>query len=105
DGRRLAFVVSVGSAGSVHTKELDDGPGGQLSPIGDNAHSPSWTPDGQSVFYVNSFKDSSALMRRRADGSQPPERLMKIADQMNAAMLSPNGEWIVYSMRIANGKS
>ena len=96
DGRRLA--VSIGQAGEVNiwVKQLDQGPVLKLSPNG--GLTATWSPDGQSVVYVN---PSAGILRVPADGSALPATLKPTGTgRMQSAVVSPDGQWLVYGLRL-----
>ena len=94
DGRRVAVSIAVGSDVNVWVKQLDQGPALKLSP--DGGQLPSWFPDGRSVLYT---RQSAGILRVPADGSALPATLKTPGTRrLQAAVVSPDGQWLVYGL-------
>jgi len=96
DGSKLAIGV-IGNAGrDLWIKQLDRGPLTRLTFPDGNDHRPWWTYDGQSVLFISDRGENRDLYRKRADGVGQAELVLDLPDPVNQAMLSPDGEWLVY---------
>ncbi len=97
DGRRLAFGRGDGAASNIWIKDLPNGPLQKLTLDGEN-YTPSWSADGRTVFFL-SQRDGrpDALYQRRVDGSTNATFVLGHATDVQNAVVSRDGEWIVYS--------
>ncbi|HEU5358165.1 MAG TPA: hypothetical protein VFU45_03510, partial [Gemmatimonadales bacterium] len=99
DGRAVAFDMLQGATDNVWIRSLTTGALTRLTFDAHGAAEGTWSPDGRWVIYT-SLDDSgtSDIWRRRADGSAPPERLLRLpGTRINYAMMSPDGRWLVYT--------
>ncbi len=92
DGRRLALTIAAEGGNDIWVKDLDHGPLSRLSSDPGPEIRPRWTPDGRSVLYISS---SQMLLRRRADGTLPPDTLLRLPEPIFEAQWSRDGAWIV----------
>ncbi|MBA2627107.1 MAG: PD40 domain-containing protein, partial [Gemmatimonadales bacterium] len=92
DGRRLALTIAAEGGSDIWVKDLDHGPLSRLSSDPGPEIRPRWTPDGRSVLYMSS---SRSLLRRRADGTLPPDTLLRLPEPIFEAQWSRDGAWIV----------
>jgi Tol biopolymer transport system component len=91
DGERIAFSA----LGRLYVKALPDGDPVQLTDQTGNQHAPVWSPDGQSLAYVNwDFQDGGHLWRVSATGGQP-QRLTERPAFYQQPAWSPDGQRIV----------
>ena len=96
DGTRLALNITVGAESQVWVKQLDQGPLSKLT-FEERYRRPSWTPDGQTVIFLSKEnRDNDELFQRRADGSVPSELVLSPEGQVNWAVVSSDGQWLVY---------
>ena len=98
DGRRLALTIVGPSGNDIWVKELDHGPLSRLTGDPGPEIRPRWTPDGLSVLYVSA---SQMLLRRRADGTQPADTLLRLSEPIFEAQWSRDGAWVV--VRVGGG--
>ena len=99
DGRAVAFDMLQGATDNVWIRSLATGALTRLTFDAHGAADGTWSPDGRWVIYT-ALDDSgtSDIWRRRADGSAPPERLLRLPGRhINFAMMSPDGRWLVYT--------
>ncbi|HET7023629.1 MAG TPA: protein kinase, partial [Gemmatimonadales bacterium] len=93
DGRRVAIDVMGTSGSDVWVKMLHGGAFSRITFDSVGAHRPSWSPDGRYVVYSESSTGgmSVAVFRQKADGSAPPERLLRFQGQLGSSSISPDG--------------
>ena len=89
DGARLLLWGPDG----IFVKDVPDGPLVRLLALDEPRHRPSWSPDGQEVFYGRIRNEEVEVMRIRADGSEPPQAT---GIPSAAAMMSRDGRWWVF---------
>ena len=98
DGRRVAVSVYDGSQYDLWVKRLD----GNLRQITDtpnrDEHSPAWTPDGDTIVFMESDGDTfAAIVRRDADGSRRRQIYWTDQDFLMYPTVSPDGERVLFS--------
>jgi serine/threonine-protein kinase len=104
DGRRLAVSLSSGATNSLWMKQLEAGPLTRLSFDGTLNYRPAWRADGRSLSFTSDRSGASHLYQTRADGSSRPERLMPDdTAQVDEALWSRDGRWLVYRTGVAAG--
>ncbi|MBK8005999.1 MAG: protein kinase [Gemmatimonadetes bacterium] len=98
-GRALTVVSTAEPTGNIlWVKQLDQGPLTRLSFDGSINYRPAWLPDGRAISF-SSDRDRSRtyLYRLRADGSDQPARLLPgDTAQVDEALWSADGEWLIY---------
>jgi serine/threonine-protein kinase len=96
DGTRLA--ISVGRAGRTElwVRSLESGAMTRLSSGGTYNYRSSWSPDGRFVLFTADRAGKITTYRVRADGSAPPEQVLAVAQSVDEAVYSRDGEWIVF---------
>jgi serine/threonine-protein kinase len=94
DGRRMAVGVGAGAGLNIWVKQLDHGPFTRLT-FGNQDRRPLWSPDGRSVAFVRDTLNSSAVYVRPADGSGQDRVLARLDRQLQEAVWSRDGRWIV----------
>jgi serine/threonine-protein kinase len=94
DGRRLAVGVGLGSSINIWLKNIDGGPFTRLT-FGNRDRRPAWSPDGITVSFVRDSGATSAVYGRRADGSGQDTLLARIDRQVQEAVWSPDGGWLI----------
>ena len=96
DGRRVSVSIATGSDVNVWVKQLDQGPVLRLSPNG--GQSSSWSPDGRSVVFISR---ATGILRVPSDGSALPTTLKTTGTRrLQSAVLSPDGQWLVYTLAL-----
>jgi serine/threonine-protein kinase len=93
-GRRLAVGVGQGAGIDIWLKELDGGPFARLT-FGSRDRRPAWSPDGSLVSFIRDSGVSNAVYGRPADGSGQDSLLARIDRQVQEAVWSPDGNWLV----------
>ena len=100
DGRRMAVGVGAGSGLNIWVKQLDNGPFTRLT-FGNQDRRPLWSPDGRSVAFIRDTLNTSAVYVRPADGSGQDRRLAHLERQVQEAVWSRDGKWML--VRTDNG--
>ena len=98
DGKRLAIGVRELSS-HIMIKELDQGPVSRLTTGSSNNWRAAWMPDGRSVGYVSQAiapRSNRDVYQRPADGSRPPTLLLDVDDNIDKAVFSRDGTWMIY---------
>ena len=105
DGRRLAVSTLERSANVLWVKQLDAGPLTRLSFEGDLNYRPAWRADGRSLSFTSDLQQPfSFLYQTRADGSGKPERVLPgDSSQVDEALWSRDGRWLVYRTGVRAG--
>jgi len=96
DGTRLAISVTTGARTEVWTKALPDGPLTRLAAGVNLTHRPDWSPDSKYVTFISDHGGSIAPYRVPADGSRPPEPLVRTSVSVDEATISRDGQWVIY---------
>lgn len=92
DGKRLAFSALT----DLYVMDLPKGTPKQISPAGQRAFQPAWSPDGQWLAYVTWGAESGGhIWKVRADGSGAPQQLTRVAAFYTGPVWSPDGARIV----------
>jgi Tol biopolymer transport system component len=94
DGRRIA--VTVEPPGDIWIYSMD---GDVFTPLtfDHNGFWPIWTPDGRQVIYTSRHGRGLSLVRKNADGSGEPERLVSGEYFHSAMSCSPDGRLLVFT--------
>jgi Tol biopolymer transport system component len=106
DGTRLAVTIFAGNQGTadIWIYDLIRGTStrltfGAASPA--NQTTPVWTPDGKTVFYASSVKDSPHIYAKIADGSSPERVILEDADASEyPRSISPDGRYLVFEKKV-----
>ena len=96
DGSRLAVAVHGDPVGDIWIKELDRGPLSRVTFDNSIKYRPLWMPDGESVSYVIEDGQSSAILRRRADGGGVVDTVITSTHTIAEAAWSGDGSWLAY---------
>ena len=88
--------VARGGAQSVWVKQLPVGPFSRIT-FGDSAQfRPAWSADGRSLLYLTDRGTGGGLpYRTRADGTGPPETLIKTPFNFVGVTTSHDGRWVL----------
>ncbi len=98
NGRRIAMSSPDAALGNIWIKDLPNGPLQKLTLEGDN-FTPSWSPDGRTVYFISVRSGSSwALYGRRVDEGANPFPVTPHVQGMRSASVSPDGSWVVYTV-------
>ncbi len=92
-----------GDDGQVWVKHLPDGSLVRLTYDGSVNMRPAWHPDGRSVLFVSDRSDNRDIWIRRADGAAEAERLLDYALDVDEALYSSDGRWLVHRRGSQNG--
>jgi hypothetical protein len=89
-----------GSGSQLWVKELDAGtPPSRITFEGEFHVRPRWLPDGRSVSFISSLPGDGAptqVWAKAADGSGVARPLAAAEVEIEEALVSPDGEWLVY---------
>jgi len=89
-------IATTGSFADIWVNQLD-GPMSRIT-FGDQRLAlPSWSADGETVYYMNeSPTDNGEIWSRRADGNGPPQLVFEDDVQVRGMDVSNDGRWLVY---------
>jgi Tol biopolymer transport system component/tRNA A-37 threonylcarbamoyl transferase component Bud32 len=96
DGKTLAVGLTRAAAQDVWVKQLPAGPFSRIT-FGDSAHfRPAWSPDGRSLVYITDRGTGGGPpYMTRADGTGPPQVLVKSPFNFVHVIESRDGRWIL----------
>jgi serine/threonine-protein kinase len=72
-------------------KDLEHGPLTRFTLSGGINRRPSWSPDGETVYFLSNRSGSQDFWRRPADGSRPAELLLDREGAVQEAFMAPDG--------------
>ena len=104
DGSQLA--TSIGDATEAHLWVRGLARGGTASKLtfsGSLNFRPAWMPGGRSVLFVTNHKGDRDLYSRRADGTAEAELVLDHTREVQEAVVTKDGSWLVY--RLGGGPS
>jgi len=102
DGSRLALVQNTDRGPQIFVRRMPDGPVSRLTFEGWAAR-PVWSPDGRDLVYIQYRTGApSVAVRRRADGTGAVTVVAEEQRAVQEALLSPDGEWVVYRTETAS---
>jgi Tol biopolymer transport system component/tRNA A-37 threonylcarbamoyl transferase component Bud32 len=96
DGTRLAVTVHGDPVGDIWIKDLDRGPLSRLTFDNTVKYRPVWMRDGQSLSYITEDGQSSAILRRRADGGGAVDTVVTSLNTIAEAAWSADDSWLAY---------
>jgi dipeptidyl aminopeptidase/acylaminoacyl peptidase len=99
DGRRLAINTRehpTRDDSHVWIKELPDGPLTRLTFDGVVNFRPEWFAGGDSVLFISDRGGNRDVWKQRADGSGRAELVFDDSVDIDEALISPDGRWLVY---------
>lgn len=85
-----------GDDGQVWVKHLPDGPLVRLTYDGRVNMRPAWNPDGLSVLFVSDRGENRDIWTKRADGAAEAERLLDYTLDVDEALYSSDGRWLLH---------
>ena len=97
DGTRA--LVTRGSLASteVWLKDLDRGPARRLTSTPGMNRRPVWAPDGNTIAFISNRGGPRAVYSMPVDGLGSPRLLFQHpTEDVDEALLSPDGEWLIY---------
>jgi serine/threonine-protein kinase len=98
EGARLAVGIYEGSGIHMWVKQLPGGPLTRLTFEGQMNYRASWTPDGREVMFISDREGDLNLLKKRADGSAPPETVLDLERPLQEGYHSADGHWLVYRL-------
>ncbi|HXZ41879.1 MAG TPA: hypothetical protein VEG68_14140, partial [Terriglobales bacterium] len=104
DATHLAVMIFVGSqgVGDIWTFDLTRRTNTRLTFGPGSKSSPTWSPDGKTVFYSSTAKGLSHIYARAADGSGAEKTVLENLDVSEAPdSFSPDGRYLVYDRRLS----
>jgi eukaryotic-like serine/threonine-protein kinase len=96
NGSRLAVAIHGNPAGDIWIKDLDRGPLSRVTFDNSVKYRPLWMGDGESVSYIIEDGQSSAILRRRADGGGGVDTVITSTHTIAEAAWSVDGAWLAY---------
>jgi tol-pal system beta propeller repeat protein TolB len=100
---KLAFVVKSGNNKNLWIMDWDGANPHPLTSDNTLNMSPSWTPDGKTLFFT-SFRAGNASLYRYNMGSGHVSPFVVQPGVTSAASVSPDGEWVAYSATAGNNQ-
>ena len=101
DGSAVAFLSNRSGSGDIRVKSLHGGAERVLL-TRTSARLNDWTPDGRFIIYTERRPETkSDLWMIAADGSAPPQLLMRTPFDEMDSRISPDGRWIAYSSDVS----
>jgi Tol biopolymer transport system component len=100
DGSRLAYQ----SDGHIWLYDLETETNSQLTFVGRN-ESPMWSADGDYVYFLSEREGTEGLdgFRRATDGATAAEQVWTGSGEVGLTSISPDGRWLVVTVRKGNG--
>jgi serine/threonine protein kinase/Tol biopolymer transport system component len=102
DGNRLAVTIVSSSSGTgdVWIYDLKRGNNTRLTFGPAIQHSPTWTPDGKTVFFSSNPKGTNHIYAKAADGSGSEKTILESNDASEVpGTFSPDGRYLTYDRR------
>ncbi|CAM2821282.1 hypothetical protein GCM10007176_20570 [Salinicoccus roseus] len=97
DDEQLAFSYFDQGRESIHVGNLEDGSTTQLtSPEAENHSHPTFTPDGEGLFYIATVEDRIQTLRYLPERGADPVELTDSDMHVFEAVMSPDGETFYY---------
>lgn len=106
DGKRLAVVTDNGDGSGASDLEVYDfATGKRLSLLsqGSNLADPSWSPDGKTIAVTSYTLGAPRILLVASDGTKAEPQKITADGEYYRPMYSPDGAWIVYTLRHPRG--
>ena len=102
DGRRLAMsILPGGSNGDLWVEDLDRNIRTRLTFSDGPDINPTWSPDGEWIYFSSNRGASTNIFRVAADGSEQPVQLTDDDLNQRPTSISPDGKTLVFSQQMA----
>jgi serine/threonine-protein kinase len=85
-------------------KDLERGTTSRLTSLPIQNGSPVWAPDGRSIVFGAYNAEAPGIYWIRADGAGSPQRLTDDKTKRTPKSFSPDGKWLAYEQRSADGR-
>ncbi len=95
DGRRLAFLQVNDGLGDVVVHDLVTGATQRVSPSPDFDENPTWSADGETLFYSGRQDDENVLFRMALTGGVPPA--VVVTDNFSLGRATSDGRFILFT--------
>jgi serine/threonine-protein kinase len=95
NGQQIAIAVMSTTGSDIWIYDIPRNTFTRLTTDGTNLR-PEWTPDGRFVVFISSAGARPHIRRQPADGSGPAEVLYEPEQEPFEALVSPDGQWLVY---------
>ena len=98
DGRRLVFSTATANI-SVYELDLANGRQNQLTSGQSEDTFPTYSPDGQTIYFVSNRLGTSDIWRQAVATGQPvapPNRVVSLTEETSHLMRSPDGRWLAF---------
>lgn len=96
DGQRLAFGEFGASGGRIVSVSLADGKKEQLAGVRNWSPRPSFSADGQWLYYTTDTSGTGELYRLSLKEKGKPEMLTSLSRHVSDALISPDGKWLPF---------
>jgi serine/threonine-protein kinase len=100
DATRLAVTIHGEPVGDIWIKDLDRGPLSRMTFDNSIKYRPIWMRDGQSLSYIIEEGQSSAVLRRRADGGGSVDTVITSTRTIAEAAWSADDAWLAYRITL-----
>ncbi len=102
DGKKLAVsLLPSGSNGDLWVEDLDRNIRSRLTFADGNDNYPTWSPDGEWIYFSSNRGKSFDLYRVAADGSEQPVQLTEDEFNQNPTSVTPDGKFLIYHQQNA----
>ena len=109
DGRRLAYQIDEDTEARIWVREIDSGLARAITPEGEFARGPRWTPDGRLAYNKRMGEGSSELLVRDPTPAATPEPVLPWEGSgpgpgIGDPSFSPDGRFVIVDSTPQNGQ-